>query len=84
MYQIVGKQFLDYVSKKTGKRIRGGKLYLISADSRVEGFKTEDIFVREDQYNKYFASLPLESFIDLYFDNNGYVVACSVISDRKE
>ena len=84
MYQIVGKQFLDYVSKKTGKRVRGGKVYLMSSDSRVEGFKTEDIFVREEQYNKYFALLPLETFIDLYFDCNGYVVGCSVISDEKE
>lgn len=84
MYQLVGKERIDYISKKTGKRVVGGKVYLLIESTRVEGYKTEDVYVSVDTYNRFFADIPLESFLDLYFDRNGFVVGCSIISNESE
>ena len=83
MYQLVGKEIIDYISKKTGKRVSGGKVYLMSESSRVDGYKTEDVYVSEETFNRFFANVPLESFLDLYFDRNGFVIGCSIISSER-
>lgn len=43
--KIVGKQSVDYVSKKTGQPVIGVTLHCVGESNRVEGMECETIFV---------------------------------------
>ena len=43
--KIVGKQNVDYVSKKTGQPVTGVTLHCVGESNRVEGMECETIFV---------------------------------------
>ena len=43
--KIVGKQNVDYVSKKTGQPVTGVTLHCVGESSRVEGMECETIFL---------------------------------------
>lgn len=43
--KLVGKQAVDYVSKKTNNPVTGVSLHVVGEDSRVEGMAVETIFV---------------------------------------
>lgn len=43
--KIVGKQKVDYVSKKTGEQVTGVTLHCVGTNARVEGECVETIFI---------------------------------------
>lgn len=45
MVKIVGKQNVDYVSKKTNQQVTGITLHVIGPDSRVDGMAVETVFI---------------------------------------
>lgn len=67
--QIIGKQNVDYVSKKTNQQVTGITLHVIGEDSRVEGMATETVFIssKSEVYNAV-KNMPLGS--DVVFSYN--------------
>lgn len=47
-YQIIGIEFLDYVSKKTGKQVKGYNLYMTYEKEKCDGLATLNEFVSEE------------------------------------
>lgn len=45
--KLVGKQKVDYVSKKTNQPVTGITLHCVGENSRVEGHGVETVFVSE-------------------------------------
>lgn len=45
--KILGKQSVDYVSKKTNQPVVGLTLHVVGEDSRVEGMACETIYVSD-------------------------------------
>lgn len=45
--KILGKQRIDYFSKKSNKQVTGVSLHVVGEDSRVEGMAVETIYVSE-------------------------------------
>lgn len=43
--KVVGKQAVDYISKKTNQPVVGVTLHTVGEDSRIEGMAVETIFV---------------------------------------
>lgn len=45
MMKIVGKQAVDYISKKTNQQVTGVTLHCVGENGRVEGMGVETLFV---------------------------------------
>ena len=84
--KIVGKQKVDYVSKKTNQPVVGVTLHCVADtnDERFEGMRTETIFVsnRSAMYEQCRA-FPLESEIFVSYNRYGSVESV-VLADQKK
>lgn len=47
-YCVIGKEYLDYVSKKTNKQVKGYTLHLTFEKEKCEGLAVLSTFVSED------------------------------------
>lgn len=47
MKEIVGVELVDYVSKKTAKRVVGKKLHMVFDSDNVDGLCVESVYVPE-------------------------------------
>lgn len=49
MFKLIGVENIDYVSKKTGKRVTGKKLYYTQniPEKYGEGCKSDNVFINE-------------------------------------
>lgn len=45
---VLGRQSVDYFSKKKNKQVRGTSIFVAHADTGVEGMRTENVWVGED------------------------------------
>lgn len=72
--KVVGKQNVDYMSKKTNQQVTGITLHIIGQNSRVEGMAVDTIFVssKSNTYNTV-ASLPIGAEIDVLYNRWGNV-----------
>lgn len=82
MLHIIGKERIDYVSKKTSKLVQGWRYYYLEEDNRVEGFKCGNFFVDEKTYNSDFSTLCVDDFVTVYYNQYGYIVGCSIIKSN--
>ena len=72
--KIVGKQNVDYVSKKTNQQVTGLTLHCVSEDSRVSGLAVETIFLSSKAgYFNEVLNFPLNSEIDCSYNRWGNV-----------
>lgn len=78
MKKVYGIKKIDYVSKKTGKRVLGTELHCLYEDRYVEGFACEVIYVRTDLVP---INLAVGSEIEVYYDKDGKVIAVNVLKD---
>lgn len=72
MKKIVGKQNVDYVSKKTGRPVTGVTLHCVGESNRVEGMGCETIFVsgRSPMYDQC-VKLPIGAEINVSYNRWG-------------
>lgn len=70
--KIVGKQMVDYVSKKTNQPVKGVSLHCVGARNDVEGESVETIFVsaRSAMYESVI-SMPLGTSILVSYNRWG-------------
>lgn len=70
--KIVGKQDVDYVSKKTNEPVKGVTLHTVGESSRVKGLEAEQIFVsvKSPMYDDV-VNFPLESEIAVSYNRYG-------------
>lgn len=47
-YCVIGKEYLDYVSKKTNKQVKGYNLHLTFEKEKCEGLAVLSTFVSEE------------------------------------
>lgn len=84
--KIVGKQKVDYVSKKTNQPVVGVTLHCVSDtnDERFEGMRTESIFIsnRWAMYEQC-VSFPIGSEISVTYNRYGSVNGV-VLADQKK
>lgn len=72
--KILGKQSVDYVSKKTNSPVVGVTLHVVGEDSRVEGMACETIYVSEKSpMYQQVLSYPLGSEIMVQYNRWGNV-----------
>ena len=68
-YVIVGKEFLDYVSKKTGKNVKGYTLHMTYEKEKCEGVAANSVFVSEDIGR----DVHVNDTVQLYYNKYGKV-----------
>lgn len=47
-YCVVGKEYCDYVSKRTNKQVKGYNLHLTHEKEKCEGLAVYNVFVSEE------------------------------------
>lgn len=85
--KIVGKQKVDYVSKKTNQPVVGITLHCVadvSNDERFEGMRTETIFIsnRSAMYDQC-AGFPIGSEISVMYNRYGSVESVLLCDQKK-
>lgn len=48
--EIIGIQFIDYVSKKTNQRVQGRKVFYTYEDRNVSGKACDNVFLSDRNY----------------------------------
>ena len=78
--KVVGKQMVDYISKRSGQPVTGVTLHLLGTSSRVEGFECETVFVssKSPMYAQCM-EYPLESEVSISYNRYGSVDTISPI-----
>lgn len=78
--KIVGKQRVDYISKKTQQPVKGLSLHCVGTSNRVEGECVETIFVSEKSamYDEVY-ELPIGSAITVTYNRWGSVESVSAV-----
>lgn len=72
MYKLIGKQHMQYISKKTGSDVCGYKLFFTyaSTNPNIEGLVCDSVFVSEDLgYN-----VQVNDCFDLFYNKFGKVI----------
>lgn len=81
--KVLGKQRIDYVSKKTNNPVNGISLHVCGEDSRVEGMSVETIYIsdKSPMYNDV-ASIALGSEIVVSYNRWGNVESVALCTKR--
>lgn len=81
--KIVGKQSVDYVSKKSNQPVVGLTLHVTGTDNRVEGLACETIFISEkSQMYQQCMSYPLNSEINVQYNRYGSVESVTLCEKK--
>lgn len=80
---VRGIQMVDYISKKTGKPVKGVTLFCSHKEQAVDGEMTEDVFVSDslDCARLAYALKP-GSLIDVEYNRRGYVADLCVLDSK--
>lgn len=65
-YCVVGKEYLDYVSKKSNKQVKGYNLHLTFEKEKCEGLAVLSVFVSEEIGREVNLSDQVELFYNQY------------------
>ena len=68
-YCVVGKEYLDYVSKKTNKQVKGYNLHLTYDKEKIDGIAVMSVFVSEEIGN----DININDQIELFYNQYGKV-----------
>ena len=76
--KVVGIEKVDYVSKKTGKSVRGKKLHMClkTENENVKGYQVESAFIPEVVE----CNVKVGDEVKLFYNKYGSVDAISVVS----
>lgn len=81
--KIVGKETVDYVSKKTNNRVEGMKFHILSSNPGVQGKQAESVYIsKQAAFYADVSGLPLESEVELYFNRWGNVDGMRSVSEK--
>ena len=80
---IVGKENVDYISKKTNEPVKGITLHTIGADQRVQGHACETIFIsiKSPMYEQVL-NYPIESEITVQYNRWGSVESVLLVEKK--
>lgn len=84
--KIVGKQKVDYVSKKTNQPVVGITLHCVSNtnDERFEGMQTETIFIsNKSPMHEQCLAFPIGSEISVMYNRYGSVESVLLCEQKK-
>ncbi len=74
MSKIVGKEMVDYLSRKSNQQVTGIKLHIIRPDNRVEGFAAESVFISsKSALYEAVTSYPLNTEVLIMYNRYGSV-----------
>lgn len=68
-YCVIGKEHLDYVSKKTNKQVKGYNLHLTCEKEKCEGLAVLNVFVSEEIGN----DVNINDQVELFYNQYGKV-----------
>lgn len=69
-YCVIGKEYIDYVSKKTNKQVKGYNLHLKYEKEKCEGEAVMNVFVNEDLGS----TVDVTDEVELFYNQYGKVI----------
>lgn len=78
MYKVLGIEIVDYVSKKTGNRVKGTKFHCVSdlEKDNLLGNQVESMYIPETVC---LTGIDVGSNVDFYFNRYGSVMDVKVL-----
>lgn len=79
MVKLVGVKYVDYVSKRTGKKVQGYNLYFTESDVKgVVGLKVFESYVNVETYDSFFVNVSIDSPVILFYNQYGNITSCQI------
>lgn len=78
--KVLGIQFVDYTSRKTGKSVKGITLHSCYPDSQVKGEAVDSIFVSDNLGLDFLYQILPGDEVDIEYNNRGYVCKVAPLS----
>ena len=69
-YCVIGKEHLDYLSKKTNKQVKGYNLHLTFEKEKCEGLAVLNVFVSEEIGRE----VNINDQVELFYNQFGKVI----------
>ena len=69
-YKVVGKEYIEYISKKTNKQVKGYNLHLTIEKEKCEGVAVLSVFV-SDEVGSF---VEVNDQVELYYNQYGKVI----------
>lgn len=69
-YKVVGKEYIEYISKKTNNQVKGYNLHLTIEKEKCEGVSVLSVFVSDDIGY----SVGINDEVELYYNQYGKVI----------
>lgn len=76
MVLICGFEKIDYVSKRTNKRVQGVKIHCNDYRTITEGVAVLSFYVDQKCFDNFFSSVSLGDSVDLFYNQYGSVCGC--------
>lgn len=76
--KVLGIQWLDYPSRKTGEQVRGTALHSVFNDAQVTGQAVSNIFVSDRLGIPCISEIKPGMEVDIQYNNRGYVCDVSI------
>lgn len=76
MVKVCGIEFIDYVSKRTNKRVQGAKIHCYDNRSIADGVSVMSFYVDKNCFDTFFSSVCVGDSIDLFYNQYGSVCGC--------
>lgn len=82
--KLVGLEPVDYIKRGTGERVQGVKLHTMGKNANVEGISVKEIWIsaRSENLFNMARQLPLDTFVDIDYNNYGSVIDIAVVSNK--
>ena len=74
-YCVIGKEYLDYVSKKTNKQVKGYNLHLTFEKEKCDGLAVLSTFVSEEIGH----NVNINDQVELFYNQYGKVTKIVVL-----
>ena len=74
-YCVIGKEYLDYVSKKTNKQVKGYNLHLTFEKEKCDGLAVLSTFVSEEIGH----NVNINDQVELFYNQYGEVTKIVVL-----
>ena len=76
--KVLGIQFVDYVSRKTGNPVKGVTLHSCYPDGQVKGEAVDSIFVSDNLGLDFLYQILPGDEVDIEYNNRGYVAGAAL------
>ena len=85
VYQILGIERFEGISKKTGKPYDFTRFYAVPSrhSDKVRGIRVENLYIWNGEFAHVFSDIHTDDYVDISYGRGGFVEECRVVDSPK-